>query len=71
MATMLSVKQYRSAIKSNKIQKLNIIALGLGKINREVLLSDSPTVHGQLEKIKHLVIITKIEVSTMPPAAAI
>jgi large subunit ribosomal protein L30 len=56
----LKITQIRSVIKRPKNQKLNIIALGLGKINRSVEVEATPEVLGQVEKVKHLVEITKL-----------
>ncbi len=56
----LKITQIRSVIKRPKNQKLNIIALGLGKINRFVEVEETPEVLGQIEKVKHLVEITKL-----------
>ena len=56
----LKITQVRSVIKRPKNQKLNIIALGLGKINRSVEVEATPEVLGQVEKVKHLVEITKL-----------
>jgi large subunit ribosomal protein L30 len=56
----LKITQIRSVIKRPKSQKLNIIALGLGKINRSVEVEATPEVLGQVEKVKHLVEITKL-----------
>lgn len=56
----LKITQIRSVIKRPKNQKLNIIALGLGKINRSVEVEETPEVLGQIEKVKHLVEITKL-----------
>ena len=51
----LKITQIRSVIKRPKNQKLNIQALGLGKINRSVEKEKTPEVLGQIEKVKHLV----------------
>ena len=56
----LKITQIRSVIKRPKNQKLNIQALGLGKINRSVEVEATPEVLGQIEKVKHLVEITKL-----------
>ena len=56
----LKITQVRSVIKRPKNQKLNIIALGLGKINRSVEVEATPEVLGQVEKVKHLVEVTKL-----------
>ena len=51
----IKITQIKSVIKRPKNQKLNIIALGLGKINRSVEKEKTPEVLGQIEKVKHLV----------------
>jgi len=51
----IKITQVRSVIKRPKNQKLNIEALGLGKINRSVEKEKTPEVLGQIEKVKHLV----------------
>lgn len=51
----IKVTQIKSVIKRPKSQKLNIEALGLGKINRSVEKEKTPEVLGQIEKVKHLV----------------
>jgi large subunit ribosomal protein L30 len=56
----LKITQIRSVIKRPKNQKLNIQALGLGKINRSVEVEETPEVLGQIEKVKHLVEVTKL-----------
>ncbi len=56
----LKITQIRSVIKRPKNQKLNIQALGLGKINRSVEVEGTPEVLGQIEKVKHLVEVTKL-----------
>ena len=56
----LKITQVRSVIKRPKNQKLNIEALGLGKINRSVEVEKTPEVLGQIEKVKHLVEVTEL-----------
>lgn len=51
----IKITQVKSVIKRPKNQKLNIEALGLGKINRSVEKEKTPEVLGQIEKVKHLV----------------
>ncbi len=51
----IRITQKKSVIKRPENQKLNIIALGLGKINRSVEVEKTPEVLGQIEKVKHLV----------------
>jgi large subunit ribosomal protein L30 len=51
----IKITQVKSVIKRPKNQKLNIEALGLGKINRSVEKEKTPEVLGQIEKVKHLI----------------
>jgi len=51
----IKITQKKSVIKRPQNQKLNIISLGLGKINRSVEVEKTPEVLGKIEKVKHLV----------------
>ena len=51
----LKITQVRSTIKRPKDQKATIQTLGLGKINRSVVVDDSPQIAGMIRKINHLV----------------
>jgi|TARA_B100000809_G_scaffold102632_1_gene101238 large subunit ribosomal protein L30 len=51
----IRITQKKSVIKRPQNQKLNIISLGLGKINRSVEVEKTPEVLGKIEKVKHLV----------------
>jgi large subunit ribosomal protein L30 len=47
----------RSTIKRPKTQKLAIQSLGLGKINRSIVLDYNPSIAGVIRKVEHLVTI--------------
>jgi large subunit ribosomal protein L30 len=51
----IRITQKKSVIKRPQNQKLNIISLGLGKINRSIEVEKTPEVLGKIEKVKHLV----------------
>ena len=53
------VKQIRSKINRPKDQKATLIALGLRKINMEVVHNNTPQVMGMIKKVEHLVEIIK------------
>ena len=53
------VKQIRSKINIPKDQKATLLALGLRKINMEVVHNDTPQVMGMIKKVEHLVKIIK------------
>jgi large subunit ribosomal protein L30 len=49
------VKQIRSAIGSKPVHRGTLKALGLGRIGRERVHQDSPSLRGMLRKVAHLV----------------
>ena len=51
----LRVRQIRSTIGKCEKQRLTIKGLGLGKINREVVLADTAAIRGMITKVHHLV----------------
>lgn len=54
----LRIKQVRSTNGKPKDQRLTIKGLGLGKINREVVLADTPAIRGMVTKVQHMVTVT-------------
>lgn len=54
MAT-IKIVQVRSSIKSPKVQKLTLKALGLKKLNRIKEHNDTPQIRGMIAAVKHLV----------------
>ncbi|MBP3227898.1 MAG: 50S ribosomal protein L30 [Bacteroidaceae bacterium] len=56
MAT-LKIKQTKSRIGAPKDQKRTLDAMGLRKLNKVVELEDTPTVRGQIRKVRHLVTV--------------
>jgi len=55
----IKVTQVKSRIKSPKIQKRTLDALGLRKLNRTVEHEDTSAIRGMIEKVKHLVSVEK------------
>ena len=53
----LRVRQIRSGIGFNKKQKATLVALGLSKIGREVVVPDNPMIRGMIFKVSHLVAV--------------
>jgi large subunit ribosomal protein L30 len=51
----VTVKQTGSPIRRHGDQKKHLIALGLGKMNQERTLVDSPSVRGLILKVSHLI----------------
>jgi large subunit ribosomal protein L30 len=54
----LTIKQIRSGIGRPEVQKRNLQALGL-KMNKTVEHEATPQILGMIEKVKHLVQVTK------------
>ena len=57
MAKTIKIKQTGSPIRRPASQKKTLIGLGLGKMNREVEVADTPEVRGAIAKISHMVTI--------------
>ena len=56
----IKIKQVRSSIKNLRKQKLTLLALGLRGIGKEVIHENTPNIRGMIEKVNHLVQVTKI-----------
>ena len=57
----LKITQIKSRIGSSALQKKNLDALGLRKINQTVELDDSEIILGMVEMVKHLVRIEEVK----------
>lgn len=51
----IKVTQIVSPIGKPKDQRATLIGLGLNKMNRTVVLEDTPSVRGMISKVSHLV----------------
>ena len=51
----VKVTQIGSSIGRSSDQGRTLIGLGLGKLNRSRVLESTPSVHGMINKVKHLV----------------
>ncbi|MFL2598314.1 MAG: 50S ribosomal protein L30 [Flavobacteriaceae bacterium] len=56
----IKVKQIRSSIKRLQTQKRTLESLGLRGIGKEVTHEASESILGMIEKVKHLVSVTKL-----------
>ncbi len=56
----IRVKQVRSVIRRPGTQKRTMEALGLRKINQEVVHNATPEILGMVSKVQHLVSVTEI-----------
>lgn len=62
MVKKLRIKLVKSPIGYNKKQRAMAKSLGLGRMNSEVIRSNSSTIRGMVNKISHLVEVEEIEV---------
>ncbi|NLA59319.1 MAG: 50S ribosomal protein L30 [Firmicutes bacterium] len=60
-AKKLKIKWKRSTIGSPKDQKATIRALGLKKLNDEVIHDNTPVIQGMIFKVQHLVEVTEVD----------
>jgi large subunit ribosomal protein L30 len=51
----IKIKQIASAIGRPEKQRATLIGLGLNKMNKEVILEDTPSIRGMIAKVAHLV----------------
>lgn len=56
----IKITQVRSLIKRPKSQKATIQALGLGRMNKHVVVKATPQIWGMVHKVNHLVVTEKI-----------
>lgn len=51
----IKVTQVRSAIGRPAAQRATLVGLGLDKMNKTVVLEDTPSIRGMVKKVEHLV----------------
>lgn len=56
----LQITQIKSTIGYRAKTRLIIEALGLGKMNKTVVLPDNPAIRGMIEKIPHLLKVEEL-----------
>ena len=56
----IKVKQIRSSIKRLQAQKRTLESLGLRGIGKEVIHNATPSILGMIDKVEHLVTVTKV-----------
>lgn len=61
MAKRIRVTLIRSYIGRPEKQRQIVRGMGLGKVNRAVVLSDTPEIRGMVNKVKHLVSVEELE----------
>jgi large subunit ribosomal protein L30 len=55
MTKKLEITQIKSAIGRQVRQERVLVGLGLNKLHKTVVLEDTPSIRGMIEKVKHLV----------------
>lgn len=55
MSAQLKIKLIRSHIGRPPAQRAVLNGLGLSKVNKTVLLNDTPEIRGMIRKVEHLV----------------
>jgi len=55
------IKQVRSGIGHSWRMRQTLEAMGLRHHQAEVIQKDSPALRGQIKRVRHLVVVTKIE----------
>ena len=56
----LKITLVKSTIATKPKQRLNIKALGLGKLNSSVIQKDNPAIRGMINKVSHLVKVEEV-----------
>ena len=57
----LKIRQIKSYIGRPEKQRKILRGMGLGRINRTVLLNNTPEIRGMVEKVIHLVSVEELE----------
>ncbi len=61
MGKKLKITLVRSFIGRPETQRRVLRGMGLGKVNRTVLLNDTPEIRGMVRKVDHLVTAEEVE----------
>ena len=56
----LKITQVKSRIDHSRRQKATLDALGLRRINQQVIKESSPQILGMLRKVEHLVVVEEL-----------
>ena len=61
MAQKLKVTQVKSPIGRRFDQRQTLVGLGLNKLHRSRVVTDTPAMRGQIDKVRHLVTVEPVE----------
>jgi large subunit ribosomal protein L30 len=56
----VQIQQTRSIIKRPYTQQLTMKALGLGKMNKVVVVENTPQIAGMIRKVNHLITVKEL-----------
>ena len=63
MGKQLKITLVKSYVGRPEAQRKVLRGMGLGKVNRTVLLNDTPEIRGMIRKVVHLVAAVEVEES--------
>ena len=61
MAIKMKITQIKSGIGCAETQQRTLAGLGLGKLNRSVVLADTLAIRGMVRKVSHLIVVEPVE----------
>jgi large subunit ribosomal protein L30 len=61
LGKMLKITLVHSCIGRPEAQRRVVRGMGLGKVNRSVVLNDTPEIRGMIRKVCHLVAAVEVE----------
>lgn len=61
MAKQLEIRQIKSIVGRQQVQKRTIEALGIKRIHQRVVHEDTPQIRGMIRRVIHLVEVREIE----------
>lgn len=61
MASRIRIKQVRSAVGRQKIQRRTLAALGIWRHQQSVVHEDTPAIRGMIARIDYLLEVTEVD----------
>jgi large subunit ribosomal protein L30 len=61
MSKQLKIRQIRSGINARENHKRTIRALGIRRMQQEVIQPDNPQIRGMIRMVRHMVAVEEIE----------
>ncbi|MYA11403.1 MAG: 50S ribosomal protein L30 [Gemmatimonadetes bacterium] len=61
MASRIRIKQVRSAVGRQKIQRRTLAALGIRRHQQSVVHEDTPAIRGMIARIDYLLEVTEVD----------